>query len=69
MTLEEYYELEVLLDEHDWLIQKLKRKCEYCLFFEKTKEEDMITCEGWCKLMPTSVKKSPFDHCGQFEEK
>lgn len=70
MTLEEYNELEHLLNKHDRLIEKMKRSCEYCVFFEAIKEEeDMIPCEGWCKLMSTSVKKVTWDYCEQYKKR
>ena len=69
MTLEEYNELESLLNKHDSLIEKMKRSCEYCLFFEVIKEEDMIPCEGWCKLMPSLVRKATWDYCGQYKKR
>ena len=69
MTLEEYYELEVLFNEQDRLIKKIEKSCMNCIFFEEKEDEEDINLRYLCKLMPTSVKKSPFDHCGQFEEK
>ena len=67
--LEEYNELRDFLNEQDRIAQKFTKNCMCCLFFEERKNEKDISLRYWCKFMPTSIKKSPFDYCGQFKER
>lgn len=56
---------------NDWVDFPGKRPvCKNCKFCDFIVHEDEFNSREYiCHLMPTSVKKSPVDWCGQYEER